>query len=171
MLHPGGCWLFCGKQFLNQPISSLRRSDPAKERHAACFSSGQRLWKAQGATSPAGVTAGFPMARQHPSPPLSPPFSSYDCTRFIPDTKQKGAKQLSVLNLGANIKWFAGEPWSATLPIADGSPCSSPRDCRVTSRSLRCPEGPASSPRGWPYLYGPSAHSWVDLRRTTWKWL
>lgn len=57
------------------------------------------------------------------------------------------------------------------LPIADVPPLSSPRGWRVTFHSLQCPEGPASSQPGWPYLHSPSAHSWLDLRRTTWKWL
>lgn len=41
-------------------------------------------------------------------------------------------------------------------------------------RSIPCsefPEGPACSQPGWPYLCSPSAHSWLDSRRSTRKWL
>lgn len=35
VLHTGGCWLFSEKQFLNQPISSFRLSDLAREWNTA----------------------------------------------------------------------------------------------------------------------------------------
>lgn len=95
VLRTGGCWLFSEKQFLNQPISSFRLSDLAREWNTVCWSSGQRLWRNKSTTSPAGVNAGFSMALLHPSLPLSPPFISCERTRFIPDTKYKEAEKSS----------------------------------------------------------------------------
>lgn len=52
VLRTGGCWLFSEKQFLNQPISTFRLSDLAREWNAACCSPGQRLWRNKCTTTP-----------------------------------------------------------------------------------------------------------------------
>lgn len=93
VLHTGGCWLFSEKQFLNQPISSFRLSDLARERNIAFCSPGHGPWRSKITTSPAAVTAAFSMAPLNPSPP----FISCGCTRFIPDTKYKEGKEVKCL--------------------------------------------------------------------------